>query len=43
MSPAQRKAQELEGAERELENVREREKDAKGEAERLAEELKRAR
>lgn len=43
LSPAQQKAQELAGAERELENVREREKDAKGEAERLADELERAR
>lgn len=42
-SPAQRKALELEGVERELENVREREQDSKGEAERLAEELNRAR
>eukprot|EP00903_Cladosiphon_okamuranus_P011418 g10760.t1 len=40
--PAERKAHELAGAERELENVREREKDARGEAERLADELKRA-
>lgn len=43
LSPAQRKALELEGVERELENVREREQDSKGEAERLADELKRAR
>lgn len=42
-SPAEQRAKELEGAERVLENLREREQDAKGEAERLADELKRAR
>lgn len=43
VSPAQRKAQELENAERELDNLREREQDAKSEAGRLADELERAR
>lgn len=52
LSPAQHKAKEaenvekakeLESAERELENLREREQDARGEAERIAEELQRAR
>lgn len=42
-SPAERKARELENAEKELQNLREREQDAKGEAERMADELQRAR
>lgn len=43
LSPAERKARELESAEKELQNLREREQDAKGEAERMADELQRAR
>lgn len=43
LSPAERKARELEIAEKELQNLREREQDAKGEAERMADELQRAR
>ncbi|CAM9378673.1 unnamed protein product [Ectocarpus sp. 12 AP-2014] len=42
LSPAERKARELENAEKELQNLREREQDAKGEAERMADELQRA-
>ncbi|CAB1115305.1 unnamed protein product [Ectocarpus sp. CCAP 1310/34] len=42
-SSAEWKARELENAEKELQNLREREQDAKGEAERMADELQRAR